>query len=371
MKLLRYVYSRLSEDLLLLGLLLAFVPLIALKPDQWTLLPGLVAWQTIAILSGLMLLSRGLEESGALMRAGQWLLIRAHSERRLALALVLFAALLSAVITNDVALFIVVPLTVALSKVAKLPIGRLIIFEALAVNAGSAVSPIGNPQNLYLWQLSGDGFITFMQGMLPITAWMLGVLLITTACAFPARRVAITLNLEQAPLNRRLFRASLLCYPVFLLLVEMGYTWAALTGLVALFLLCWRRVLLSVDWMIILIFVLMFLDLGLLAQLPLMTQLAHTFIGLPGAEVTGAALLSQIISNVPAAIFLAVFSEQWYGLAWGLNVGGFGLAIGSLANLIALRLSRTRGLWVEFHAWSIPMLLISLAGALLLKPLLG
>lgn len=371
MRLLRYVYSRLSEDLMLLALVLAFLALIAMMPEKWRLLPQLVEWPTIAILAGLMVLSRGLEESGALAQAGRWLLVNMHSERRLALAMVLFAALLSAVITNDVALFIVVPLTVSLGNMARLPIGRLIIFEALAVNAGSAVSPIGNPQNLFLWQLSGDSFITFLMAMLPIAGWMLGVLLLLTAVAFPGRRVDVNLDMTRTPVHSRLFRVSLLCYPLFLLLVEFGMTQPALAGVLVLFLLCWRRVLLGVDWLILAIFILMFIDLGLLAQLPFMTKVADGLIALPGGEVTGAALLSQLISNVPAAIFLAPFSEQWYWLAWGVNVGGFGLAVGSLANLIALRLSRQRGLWVAFHAWSIPMLLVSLLGAFLLLAVLG
>lgn len=371
MKLLRYVCSRLTEDLLLLALVLGFGLLMLITPVQWHLLPELVEWHTIAILAGLMVLSRGLEDSGALARAGRWLLVRSHSERRLAQVLVLFSALLSAVITNDVALFIVVPLTVSLGRMAKLPVGRLIIFEALAVNAGSAVSPIGNPQNLYLWQLSGDSFLNFLWQMLPIATWMLLILLVITTAAFSGTKVDVDQKVAQTAIDPWLFRLSLLCYPVFLLLVEFGQTAVAVTGVMVLFLLCWRRVLISVDWLILLIFVLMFIDLGLVAQLPVMAQVAQWLLGLPGAEITGAALLSQIISNVPAAIFLANFSEQWYWLAWGLNAGGFGLAIGSLANLIALRLSRQKGLWLAFHAWSLPMLAISLLGAYLLSPLLG
>ena len=78
-----------------------------------------------------------------------------------------------------------------------------------------------------------------------------------------------------------------------------------------------------------------------------------------GGLFTAAVLLSQLISNVPAAILLAEFSSDWRLLAWGVNVGGFGLAIGSLANLIALRLAGEPGLWLRFHVWSIPVLLLS------------
>ena len=74
------------------------------------------------------------------------------------------------------------------------------------------------------------------------------------------------------------------------------------------------------------------------------------------------------MSNVPAAIFLAPFTDDWRGLAWGVSVGGFGLAIGSLANLIALRLARQPGLWLEFHLWSVPMLILALTIGTLMLP---
>jgi len=112
---------------------------------------------------------------------------------------------------------------------------------------------------------------------------------------------------------------------------------------------------------------LIFIDLGLLAQLPLLQQFAAQLVALPNGSYTGAALLSQLISNVPAAIFLQHFTDDWRALSWGVSVGGFGLAIGSLANLIALRLSKQPGLWREFHYWSLPVF----AGSLLLGWLLS
>ena len=70
-------------------------------------------------------------------------------------------------------------------------------------------------------------------------------------------------------------------------------------------------------------------------------------------------------------VFLAEFTDQWYLLAWGVNVGGFGFAIGSMANLIALRLGKARGIWIWFHLWSVPTLLFSSIGAYLLIELIG
>lgn len=364
---LRPLIDRLKNDLFFSGMLVLFLVLMVFHRGTPGELAVLVEWHTIGILAGLMVLSRGLEDSGALARAGRWLLTRMATERRLAAALVVFSAVLSAIITNDVALFIVVPLTLSLGLVAQLPLGRLIIFEALAVNAGSAISPVGNPQNLYLWQISGESLVGFVQAMAPVTLWMTFLLLAMTWIGFRSR--PINLQAGAAPtraVERPLLILSLACYPAFLILAELGHTPAGVVAVLAVFLLRHRAVLRGVDWVILLVFILMFINLGLIAQLPLMARTAESLMALPGELITGAAMLSQLISNVPATIFLAEFTDDWKRLAWGANVGGFGLAIGSMANLIALRLGRQRGLWMAFHGWSFPMLVLSLGGAWLL-----
>lgn len=371
MRLIRTLYTQVTEDLLLLVLLCSFILLLIWVPSEFSTLPYRVEWNTIYILSGLMLLSKGLERSGALSRLGSLLLNRVKAERKLAYSLIVFSALLSAIVTNDVALFIVIPLTLGLQLVAKLPITKLIIFEALAVNAGSAASPIGNPQNLYLWQLSQDSFFTFLLRLLPISLWMLVIVLLMARIAFKNTPVEFSEYPVKTLFNQPLFYLSLAGYPLFLMLVEMGFAMAGLVLVTSVFLIGRREVLLTVDWKIILIFVLMFLVLSMLAELPLLERMTQGLLSLPGAEMTTGILLSQLISNVPATIFLAEFTDQWYLLAWGVNVGGFGFAIGSMANLIALRLGKARGIWIWFHLWSVPTLLFSSIGAYLLIKLIG
>ena len=134
----------------LVGLLLV---LTLSSPERVPQYPTLVDWPTIAALLGLLLVTKGIEVSGALHALAHRVLTHLQSQRALAVFLVGSAALLATVLTNDIALFILVPLTVALQRLADVPISQLVIFEALAVNVGSALSPIGNPQNLFLWQL--------------------------------------------------------------------------------------------------------------------------------------------------------------------------------------------------------------------------
>jgi Na+/H+ antiporter NhaD/arsenite permease-like protein len=350
---------RLQREPLFLALLIAFVPLWWLARPEPSELLTLVDAKTMGALMGLMILSKGLEDSGYLSRGATLLAGTLGTERMLAAALVIFSAGLSAIVTNDVALFIVVPLTLSLSKHTNIRVGRLVIFEALAVNAGSAISPIGNPQNLYLWQSAGVSAPEFVLAMAPLSLGLMALVLLLIPISFSNQR--LTQAKEQggfrANLNPSLFWLSLLLYIPFLLLTDFGFALQAAALVFALYLLVFRRVLLEVDWFLLAIFLFIFFDMGMLASLPPVVAAAEYIDVIPGGMLTASIVLSQFVSNVPAAIFLDSFTDDWRLLVWGVTVGGFGLAIGSLANLIALRLARIPSMWLEFHRFSVPLLL--------------
>lgn len=352
----------LLKDPLLLILLATLAVLTAIQPGKVASYPALVDWPTIAALTGLLVLTKGLEASGALHRLGTWLIGFMATERATALSLVLAAALLSTLLTNDVALFVVVPLTLGVCRITGMPAARLIIFEALAVNAGSALTPIGNPQNLFLWQLSGVSFTSFTLHMLPLVALLMLLLLGLTACVFGSRSVSASAEAHALPLDRRLFGVSLALYLPFLIATDWHLAGWAAGAVLAIFVLLRPGVLAQLDWGLLGVFVLMFIDLRLLAGLDAVRQLMS---GLDLAQplhlyFTGIAA-SQIISNVPAAIALAEYSKDWRLLAYGVNVGGFGLVLGSLANLIALRMAKDRRAWLGFHLYSLPFLALAAA----------
>lgn len=354
------ILDRLRQDRLLLILVLLCLGLSLLHPDQVSSYPQRVDWPTIAALAGLLLLTTGLEECGFLQRSAFELVTRMHTERQLALFLVLASALLACVLTNDIALFIVVPLTLGLRGMARLPTSRLVIFEALAVNAGSVLTPLGNPQNLFLWHRSGVAFPSFVAAMLPLALILVAVLLLFTVWAFAPTRIETHEDVEEPSLNRRLLGTSLLLYPAFVVLLDLHRPLWALALVVGVFLVAARRVLRQVDWALIAVFVLMFIDLRLVAELEPVRRLVEA-IGLadPLRLFASGVLVSQLISNVPAAILLAEHSADWRVVAWAVDVGGFGFLVGSLANLIALRLLGDRKAWWRFHLYSLPFLAVS------------
>ncbi|MBB3180133.1 SLC13 family permease [Variovorax sp. Sphag1AA] len=328
----------------------------------------LVDWQTIGALAGLLAITQGVERSGMLQKLATRLLSRTTELRHLVYLLTASAALLSALVTNDVSLFLLVPLTRVLAEQAHLPLGRLVVLQALAVNAGSALTPIGNPQNLFLWHRSGDSFIGFMTMMAPTVAVMLFWLFVAIRFLVPRAPILLKPSGDEVPVEPRLLTLSGILFVAFVIALDRHWMVPGLVLVFGAFLLLRPRVLLGVDWTLLLIIALMFIDLRQLADLPAVTAV---FADLPIREgwraYLAAIVTSQVISNVPATILLDGFVHDLPALAAGVSVGGFGCVLGSLANLIALRLAKLPNGLREFHRISIPFLLLCGATALLLR----
>ncbi|CAM2162276.1 Inner membrane protein YbiR [Burkholderia latens] len=358
----------LAKEPVLTVLAVALILLQWLRPQPIAALTALVDWQTVATLAGLLMLTKALELSGCLMWLAHRIVHHVHSERGLAMLLVVFSAVLSMWLTNDVALFVVVPLMVSLRALTPLPFRRLVIVVALAVNAGSVATPLGNPQNLFLWQLSGVSFGRFVVTLGPLALALMALLLVLTACAFRAKPLDLSGDVEIVRVQRMHALLAAVLFAAFVLLADAHHPVPGLIAVGVALLLAKRDAVLKIDWLLLLIFMLMFVVLRSAAALPVVHDtIAHAQLDSPLRVYAAGAVLSQGISNVPAAILLSEFTHDWRALAFGVSVGGFGFAIGSLANLIAVRLAKEPRMWLPFHAVSIPFALASAAlGAWLL-----
>lgn len=314
---------------------------------------------TLAGLLGLLVAIQGIRDSGLVQHAAGALLARAHSLRGLGLGLVATTALLSMALTNDVSLFLAVPLTLAIGGLSNLPVARMVVLEALAVNAGSTLSPIGNPQNLLLWQHAQVPFLRFVLAMLPAAAVMSALLAVLTWSWLPRGRVSLVAErIDGTVVSRRLGFGSMLALAGMVLLMEYGLALPGAALLLALFLLLARPSLRRVDWLLLATFAAIFLGLGHLAELPFVRDaLGRLDFRQPRVMFASGIIASQLISNVPATVLLLDHAPDPLALAVAVNVGGFGVAIGSLANLIALRLAKLPHGGRLFHAVSVPFLL--------------
>jgi Na+/H+ antiporter NhaD/arsenite permease-like protein len=319
---------------------------------------------TLMVLGGLMMLTQGIQQSQTLPWIGRHILNHLQQERVLALFMIVISVLLSTLLTNDITLFVVIPLVLAVRQQAHLPWRSFVVFITLAVNVGSLLSPIGNPQNIFLWQRSHEPFLQFFGLMAPWGLILLVGLLLLTWWRFPAQAVTVHLEDPSALPDRRMFWISVWLYFPFLILVDEGYPWLAclLTmGLGAVYRTLWR----TLDWGLLLTFSLFFVAVSQFSSFvtPLTLMGTHPS---PLRTLFVSALLSQVMSNVPATLFLESAGGSMRALAYGVNAGGFGLFIGSLANLIALRMAQDPMVWKEFHRYSFPFLGFSLLTAAVL-----
>ncbi len=283
-------------------------------------------YEVLFILFVLFVAVKGLEKTGLLSRLSAGI----EKGSFIPLKLVLATFLLSMVVTNDVALIVIVPLTLALRTRRK---DILVILEALAANAGSALTPIGNPQNLFIYWFYSIRPQEFVLAIAPLSVVFLFLLaaaslLVKTPESSPAS--------GQSPKVERL--APL--YGVLLVIAILSVFHVLPMSVDLLVILCalvLDRRSLRVDYPLLLTFFCFFgltenLEVLLAAELE---NSRHIFLA--------SAAASQIMSNVPGTILFAKFTRQWKALLWGANVGAFGSLVGSLANLIAYKLYVTDG----------------------------
>lgn len=350
------IQDRLLSALAVLALMLAWHQ----TPSPSELMQA-IDWPTIAILSALLVLTRGFMISGVMTAWGKSMLQHMSHLRQLALSLVAASIVLSMLLTNDVALFVLVPFTIGLSRLARLPTAELVVFEALAVNAGSLMSPIGNPQNILLWQQSGLSFVDFFLQMLPLGVITCALLFCLVWWRLQPDPIVFEPTEGVKSLYPRLAWLSLALLALFVIAVEYKLALPGLLLVIAW--MGWRdwQLVVRAGWSLIVVFLLMFVNIYLVSQLAwVQSFLVWLSAGADWVHLVSAALLSQIISNVPATMLMLESVPASKALAYGVNVGGFGLAVGSLANLIALRMYGQPGVWRLFHCYAVPFLLVSL-----------
>lgn len=318
-----------------------------------------IDFRVLALLFCLMAVVRGFSSIGVFTRLGTMLLTHVHSLRMLSALFIFLCFFFSMLITNDVALITFVPFTILVLSMAKqkkflIPV---IVLETIAANLGSMLTPLGNPQNLYLYTISGLSIGAFVRIMLPysfVSAILLLIFIlflpkdtVSTATAASTANLTNTVTASntsnviceavKARKNSRiLFTAYLILFLLCLLTVLHILPYQIMFLLVLTgFLLLDYRVLKDVDYFLLLTFLCFFIFIGNMKQISLVHELISKL--LVHHEVLMGIGASQIISNVPAAILLSGFTDDYSALLIGVNLGGLGTLIASLASLISFK----------------------------------
>ena len=318
-----------------------------------------IDFRVLALLFSLMAVVRGFSSIGVFTRLGTMLLTHVHSLRMLSALFIFLCFFFSMLITNDVALITFVPFTILVLSMAeqKKFLIPVIVLETIAANLGSMLTPLGNPQNLYLYTISGLSIGAFVRIMLPysfVSAILLLIFILflpkDTVSTATAANTATTTNTATASTtsnviceavkarknSRILFASYLILFLLCLLTVLHILPYQILFFLVLTgFLLLDYRVLKDVDYFLLLTFLCFFIFIGNMKQISLVHELISKL--LVHHEVLMGIGASQIISNVPAAILLSGFTDDYSALLIGVNLGGLGTLIASLASLISFK----------------------------------
>lgn len=298
-------------------------------------------WSTLASLAALMLMVQLFEHLHLLENAAALLLGWAHSLRTLLFLLMVLAFVSAMLLTNDVAILTLVPLIAILSKKVTLPVPWLLTLVVIAANLGSILTPFGNPQNLFMlnhYHLSLGKFLT-LSG--PIT--LISFILLVLAVRFSTSAESLEFeDLPWKPLNRKRLSITLVTTGVIFLGV-FGYI-SPLWGIVlaAICLAYWEPTRIAkVDYGLLLTFIGFFIIVGELGRLPIVLNFFETTLHHPTTVYFAGLATSQIISNVPATILLAHFTSHISALFLGVNLGGLGTLVASLANLLMFKQCQT------------------------------
>ena len=252
------------------------------------------------------------------------------------LALVYITFLGSMLIANDMALLTFLPLgLLVLTTTGKNKyMAFTFIMQNIAANLGGMLTPFGNPQNLYLYTKFTIPNLEFMGIMAP--PFLVAVLLITLCCLIFVKREPLEMKNEQLslPVGRTVLYLALFTLAIAIVFRGINH-WIGLAVITATLLFADRKSLKMVDYPLLLTFVFFFVFSGNMARIPAVRQLFSVL--LDKSTLLFSVLSCQVISNVPSAILLSQFTDNYRDLLLGVNIGGVGTLIASLASLITFR----------------------------------
>ena len=262
-----------------------------------------INWDTILLLLLIMFVVEILKNLALFEMLVRKLLTKVTNTRHLALVLIFSCFLSSIFITNDVSLIIFVPFTIlAFKKVGRIDLSIITVsLQTIAANVGCMVLPIGAPHNIVMYTVSDIPFASFFLLLLPYI--VVSVVFLSISSLFIPKD-----NMDLPKMSKITFNSNNF----------------------------FKRVFFGIDYYLLFTFIALFILIGNLENIPIFYSLFTKWIA--GNEVIWGILASQVISNVPAAILLSGFSTNYEAIIVGINIGGFGTLIASMANLISYKI---------------------------------
>lgn len=325
-----------TETVLVVATILAIISVFFNPPGKEYI--DFIDWRVLGILLSLMLVMAGFQINGVFKKLGEMLVRKCSNTWMLGFVLVFMCFFSSMLLTNDVALITFVPfalLTLKMTHMEQMMI-QVVVGQTIAANLGSMLTPMGNPQNLYLYGLSGMNIGEFIMLMLPYT--VVSLILLCILILFTKRKPLNLESMEEENVKANPWHIVMyvVLFIVCILCVLHVVEWYIVTVVtVIIMILMDRRVFKKTDYSLLLTFISFFIFIGNMGEIDVVRDMLSKLID--GRELLVSVVSSQVVSNVPAAILLSGFTDNYNALIIGTNLGGLGTLIASMASLISYK----------------------------------
>ena len=327
------------DTVLCIAWILAIISAFFVYPSKEYL--GYIDFRSLGILWGLMVIIQGLKENSVFDRIASFLLSKVTKSWQLSAMLIFMCFFGSMLITNDVALITFVPFALMILHDCRREDMMIptVVLQTVAANLGSMLTPIGNPQNLYLYGLTGMSLIGFIKIMLPFSL-VSAILLVLSLLIIPGREKSISKNDRSSITSHFGSKRQIIIYAVLfaiaLLTVVRILPWYVFAIIVLVIVGGMDyKILFRADYILLLTFIGFFIFTGNMGRIEVISSFLEEV--LIGREFGISVALSQVISNVPATLMLSGFTMNYKSLLIGVNVGGLGTLIASMASLISYK----------------------------------
>ena len=296
-----------------------------------------IDFNVLILLFNLMVVVAAFKELKVLDSIAIGLLKKCNTYTSISLALVFITFISSMIVTNDVALITFVPLSIVIVRKANINVLKIVIFQTLAANLGSSFTPMGNPQNLFIYSFYNLSPIDFFKITLPIV--VLAVLFLVLL-VFKDKKMNLSLDLEDVKIDNK--RDVYLFGGLFLIILlsvfhVIDYKVTFLITIVMVLILN-KKLFSQVDYSLLITFIGFFIFVGNISTMDVVNNFMEGILNSPKSTFLASVLSSQVISNVPATMLLSGFTDHFKELLLGVNIGGMGTLIASLASVISYKI---------------------------------
>lgn len=296
-----------------------------------------IDFKVLILLFNLMVVVAAFKELKVLDSIAIGLLKKCNTYTSISLALVFITFISSMIVTNDVALITFVPLSIVIARKANINVLKIVVFQTLAANLGSSFTPMGNPQNLFIYSFYNLSPIDFFKITLPIV--ILAVLFLVLL-VFKDKKMNLSLDLEDVKIDNK--RDVYLFGGLFLIILlsvfhVIDYKVTFLITVIMVLILN-KKLFSQVDYSLLITFIGFFIFVGNISTMDVVKNFMEGILNSPKSTFLASVLSSQVISNVPATMLLSGFTNHFKELLLGVNIGGMGTLIASLASVISYKI---------------------------------